>query len=201
MQQGQPQKFEDTPEAQEYIGKLQAKREELPEGASSLEREMLRNLIGLQGKVREMTTAQGDIDKQIVRLQNDRESLKSEIAVVSGEMAGYAKMLVSAEGSRRAEAAAEKQRQIDEEKAATESENQRKADAKRAETKAEEQRKLDEEAARVKADEEKNLADAKAKADEERAKTNKTKPAEPGKPELDPKNETKGPKPQAQPAA
>jgi len=96
-------------EAQEYIGKLQAGRSELPAEASPLEQEMLRTLTETSRRVRELNTRKSDVEKQVEALNQQVTGLGTAIAEVSGEMGGYARMLVSAEWSRRkATKAAEK---------------------------------------------------------------------------------------------
>lgn len=98
------QPFEQTPEAQEYLAKLQSGRIELPADASPLEREILKNLRDKNATIRNLTTRQGDIEKDIGTLQAQLAGIKREIDATGGEMAGYARLLVSAEGARRPEA-------------------------------------------------------------------------------------------------
>lgn len=97
------QPFEQTPEAQEYLAKLQSGRIELPADASPLEREILKNLRDKNATIRNLTTRQGDIEKDIGALQGQLAGIKREIDATGGEMAGYARLLVSAEGARRPE--------------------------------------------------------------------------------------------------
>jgi hypothetical protein len=104
MNQQQEQPFENTPEAQEYLSKLQTERIELDSGASELEREALKNLKNTQIGIRQLSTRQGDMDKQINTLQAQRQQITKEIDLMAGEATGYARMLVSAEGARRKKA-------------------------------------------------------------------------------------------------
>ena len=67
--QNQPPKFEQSPDAQEYIQKLQQGRTKLPDDASPLERRAFQNLGELSKRMRELTTAQSDNEKQIAALQ------------------------------------------------------------------------------------------------------------------------------------
>lgn len=98
-------------EAQEYLSKLQAGRAELAAEASPLEREMLGTLNESSKRMRELSTRKSDAEKQVEQLQQQVTGLGGAIAEVTGEMGGYARMLVSAEWSRRkaAKAAAEPQ--------------------------------------------------------------------------------------------
>jgi chromosome segregation ATPase len=95
-------------EAQEYLGKLQAGKVSLAPGAGELEREAFETMQDCSRRVRELTTQVGDTDKQIEAFKAQREALQARINETAGEMGGYAKLLVSAEGARRraAEAAA-----------------------------------------------------------------------------------------------
>lgn len=93
--------FDSTPEAQEYIQKLQKGRIELDESAASLEREAFKQFKILQQRLGQLTQKQTSTEKQIQSLQTQLSQLSSDVDVVSGQMAAYAQLLVSAEGARR----------------------------------------------------------------------------------------------------
>ena len=101
MDQQQPQPFEQSPEAQEYIDKLQQGRVQLPPEATKLEGRAFENLQKLGRQRREMTTTQGDIEKQIDTLQGRQTAILRDIDTTNGQMAAYANLLVAAEGDRR----------------------------------------------------------------------------------------------------
>ncbi len=117
----QPQEdFLNTPDASEYLQKLQAGRIKLPSEANALEQEMFQQLQELQKKLRALSVNSGDLEKEIAAAQARKKAIARDIDLVSGEMTGYAKMLLSAEGARRdaAETAAkadEKTKPVDEE--------------------------------------------------------------------------------------
>ena len=96
--------FLNTPDASEYLQKLQAGRITLPPEASALECKMFQQLQNLQKNVRALSVTSGDLEKEILAAQARQKGIAREIDLLSGEMTGYAKMLVSAEGARRNEA-------------------------------------------------------------------------------------------------
>ncbi len=104
MSDENPQKdFLNTPDASEYLQKLQTGRTSLPSEASALERKMFEQLQELQKKVRALSVTSGDLEKEILAAQARQRAVSRDIDLLSGEMTGYAKMLVSAEGARREE--------------------------------------------------------------------------------------------------
>jgi chromosome segregation ATPase len=103
MQQKPPPMPND--EAQEYLGKLQTGKARLPEDASPLEHEMFAGLQECSKGVRELTTKKADVEKQIEALKAQVKALDARITELTGEMGGYARLLVSAEGARRRAAA------------------------------------------------------------------------------------------------
>lgn len=100
-------------EAQEYLGKLQSGRAELPPEAPSLEHEMLRTFIDTSKRIRELSTRKSDTEKQAEQLRQQVDGYGAAIAEVSGELNGYARMLISAEWSRRKSAMADKAKKAD----------------------------------------------------------------------------------------
>lgn len=101
--QTQQQQMDQMPpdEAQEYLGKLQSGKAPLPDTASPLESEMLRSLMEGSKRIRELNTRKSDAEKQVENIQQQINGLGSAITEVTGEMGGYARLLVSAEWSRR----------------------------------------------------------------------------------------------------
>jgi hypothetical protein len=99
--QQQQKSFAESDEAQEYIQKLQAEKVKLPDDASPLEHEAFNNLTGLGKRMRDLNTAQSDMDKEIAALQQRREAMKRDVDVITGQMGAFASILVSAEGARR----------------------------------------------------------------------------------------------------
>jgi hypothetical protein len=57
--------------------------------------------MGLQRQLQQLNTAQSNAEKEITAAQARRDAITRDIDVTSGQMAAYAQMLVSAEGSRR----------------------------------------------------------------------------------------------------
>lgn len=99
-------KFEDSPEANEYLGALQQGRQQLPAEASALEHKAVNNLRELTVQWRSRLSEKEQAEKEIERLKERCKQLQSQADLTSGEMTGYAKLLAMAEGSRREEAAA-----------------------------------------------------------------------------------------------
>lgn len=97
-----PQKFEDTPEAQEYIQKLHQGRQKLPDEASALECEAHKQFQALQRQLFEQNTRRDQDNKQISVLQSQVQQLGRQIDTTQGQLAAYAQLLVSAEAPRRA---------------------------------------------------------------------------------------------------
>ena len=88
-------------EAQEYLGKLQAGKVTLHAGAGPIEREALAAMQDASKRVRELTTQMGDNNKQLEFFKRQSEALQARVNECSGEMSGYARLLISAEGARR----------------------------------------------------------------------------------------------------
>lgn len=93
--------FLNSPEAQEYINKLQTGRQELAPAASDLEREAVANLRELTQRLRQITVGKSDAEKQIEQLKAQVAGMGRDADVVTGEMTAYARLLASAESSRR----------------------------------------------------------------------------------------------------
>lgn len=96
--------FEQTPEAQEYLQKLQQERIRLPSDASMLEHKAVEKLKEMAGRIRALTTALNDNKQRIQNMTDENKMLELRTASLEGEMAAYASLLVMAEGSRRAPA-------------------------------------------------------------------------------------------------
>ncbi len=94
--------FVESPEAIEYINKLNAGRVSLPDDASPIEREILVNFKDRQERLKEIGNARSDAAKQIEELTVRHKQLNQEWDVMSGEVRANARILVSAEGGRRA---------------------------------------------------------------------------------------------------
>ena len=93
--------FEQTPEAQEYIGKLQSERASLAEGVSALEHEALSQLRQLGKRVRALNANKLDLERQIEQGKAQAAQIQRESDGVTGQLSAYAQLLVSAEGKRR----------------------------------------------------------------------------------------------------
>ncbi len=96
-----PKGFLESPEALEYLQKLQAGRIKLPEEANVLEREMIQKLTELAKSVGDLTLTSDNLGKEITQKQAQQVNIQRDIDRYSGEMIGYTKMLLSAEGARR----------------------------------------------------------------------------------------------------
>lgn len=96
MQDRMPQE-----EAQEYIGKLQSGRAKLTHEATTLEQEVFSSFMETSKRIRELNTRKSDVEKQVEQLQQQVTGLGAAVSEVSGELGGYAKMLISAEWGRR----------------------------------------------------------------------------------------------------
>jgi len=87
--------FEQTQEAQEYLSKLQAGRLDLPKESGALENEALKNLREIQQKIRQATTSQGDLEKQIKSMEMQQyivdtfQRLYKRFTDVLGKKEGY----------------------------------------------------------------------------------------------------------------
>lgn len=95
------QRFEDTPEAYEYVERLQDGKVTLPTGAGPLEYELLGRLKAVKTQIREILTRHNDLEKQIEALIAQKNVAARDIDVLRGEASGYSKVLASAKGVRR----------------------------------------------------------------------------------------------------
>lgn len=100
----QQQPFEDTPEAQEFLAKLQSGRIQLPPEANALEVEAFVALQGIASSLRNTTATRNDVEKQIEAAQGRMRGLERESDNLAGQLAAFAQILVSAEGARRTKA-------------------------------------------------------------------------------------------------
>lgn len=101
-------------EADEYLRAIQSGKHAIPDDGG-LEYEAYKRLMTLQRQIREMTNQKNAAEKEVARAQAQIEQLDRDINGVSGEMSGYAQLLLSAEGKRRdATAKAEEKENLDE---------------------------------------------------------------------------------------
>lgn len=96
-----PTKFEKSKEAEGYVNGLIDGNTNLPEEANNLEQEALNQVRTLRQSLANLAGRQSSIEKQIGQLQAQLTGARRDADVVSGQIAAYAQMLVSAEGARR----------------------------------------------------------------------------------------------------
>ena len=90
-------------EVGEYISKLQSGKAEL-QSDDFLEQEAFNNMKQLSGQIAQMTNQKNQADKDLERAKAQIAALESQINATSGQLTGYAQLLVAAENRRRANA-------------------------------------------------------------------------------------------------
>lgn len=93
-------KFIESPEGQEYIGKIQAGNV-IPHDPSPLETEALVNLHKCQKKLQTLTANQSELERQLAAGKKQADTLSREIDLATGELRAFAQVLLFAEGARR----------------------------------------------------------------------------------------------------
>lgn len=88
-------------DVQGYLNKLRS-GEGLPEGAGELERVAMGNYLQIANAVQQIDAAITNMEKERASLERSLEKARADMNSATGEMAGYAKLLVAAEDARRA---------------------------------------------------------------------------------------------------
>lgn len=94
--------FENSKQAEEYVQGLLGDKIPLPEGSSPVEDEVLKSVKSAAARLNAVRNALRDTDNQLQALQARRAQLVRDLDSGAGEASAYAKILVSAEGKRRA---------------------------------------------------------------------------------------------------
>jgi hypothetical protein len=95
-------KFEDSPESQEYIKQLEAGQVKLPEDSSAVEKTALAKLKDTTKTLRELAQRRAATARQIEQLKQLHFNLGVDEDRASGTLSGYAILLATVEGERRA---------------------------------------------------------------------------------------------------
>lgn len=92
-------------EAQEYLAKLQQGKIQIPPEASPIEHQIAKTMAETSKRIRELTTAKSDAERDAERIKQALDNIEKQIAAVEGQLGAYASLLVTAEGERRKAAA------------------------------------------------------------------------------------------------
>jgi predicted nucleic acid-binding Zn-ribbon protein len=91
-------------EAQEYLAKLQQGKIQIPPDASALEHQIVQTMNEAGKRMRELTTAKGDMEREGERIKVTLANIEKQMSAVEGQIGAYAALLVTAEADRRNQA-------------------------------------------------------------------------------------------------